>query len=318
LTCTFKAWESIAKDIDDMALNLDQLQSRQARKNRDSASEAVNRTIRETYRWLLAPTEEVEGKGISVMHWESFALNTGAPSFTKEIERILTEHELVIEKWAPVHLDAILRTWFWKEGVRDVEAKDIWQKTCQYLYLPRLKDSNVFQATLAEGSESRDYFGLATGKREDKYLSFSFGHRPMIYLEETLIIEPKVATEYEVAIRAKEEAKGRGVDGAAPTNPTITPQHNGPGGPAAPQTPRSSKKRFFGTTSLDPILAKKQFADVVDEVVQQFTTKVGSEVTITVEVQARSAIGFDEGVQRAVRENCKTLKFSSFDFEVEE
>ena len=59
-------------------------------------------------------------------------------------------------------------------------------------------------------------------------------------------------------------------------------------------------------------------AEVVDEVVEQFTTKVGSQVTITVEVQAQSAAGFDENVQRAVRENCKTLKFSSFDFEVED
>ena len=50
----------------------------------------------------------------------------------------------------------------------------------------------------------------------------------------------------------------------------------------------------------------------------KFTTKVGSEVTITVEVQARSGAGFDEGVQRAVRENCKTLKFTSFDFENED
>lgn len=45
-------------------------------------------------------------------------------------------------------------------------------------------------------SASRDYFGLAMGKRDDKYLSFSFGHRPMIYLEETLIIEPTVERSY--------------------------------------------------------------------------------------------------------------------------
>jgi len=115
LSARSKRGKSIVKDIDEMALNLDQLQSRQARKNRDSAAEAVNRTIRETYRWLLAPTEEVEGNGISAMKWESFALNTGTESFTKEIERVLKEHELVIDTWAPVHLDTVLRTWFWKE-----------------------------------------------------------------------------------------------------------------------------------------------------------------------------------------------------------
>lgn len=319
LVCSFKAWESIVKDIDEMALNLDQLQSRQARKNRDSAAEAVNRTIRETYRWLLAPTEEVEGKGISSMQWESFALNTGTESFTKEIERVLKEHELVIETWAPVHLDTVLRSWFWKDGVRDLAAKDIWQKTCQYLYLPRLKDSNVFQATLADGSGSRDYFGLAMGKRDDNYLSFSFGHRPMIYLEETLIIEPMVAAEYEASVKAAEAANSQVGDGTLPViNPKSPAQPSGSNTPTATQSPGSTKKRFYGITALDPILAKKQFADVVDEVVQQFTTKVGSEVKITVEVQAQLPTGFDESVQRAVRENCKTLKFSSFDFETEE
>ncbi len=96
----------------------------------------------------------------------------------------------VIKTWAPVHLDTLLRTWFWKDEAKEIEAKEIWQKTCQFLYMPRLKNSNVFQATLAEGSETRDYFGLALGKRDDEYLSFTFGKRPLIHLEETWIIEP--------------------------------------------------------------------------------------------------------------------------------
>jgi len=57
---------------------------------------------------------------------------------------------------------------------------------------------------------------------------------------------------------------------------------------------------------------------VVDEVVEQFTTKVGTEVKITVELQAQSDAGFDEALQRAVRENSNALKFTSFDFEAEE
>jgi len=318
LVCSFKAWESIVKDIDLGDLNLDQLQSRQASKNRESAAEAVNRTIRETYRWLLAPTEEAEGKGISAMRWESFPLNTGSDSFTKEIERVLREHELVIETWAPVHLDALLRTWFWKDGVKDIEAKEIWQKTCQYLYMPRLKDSNVFQATLAEGSETRDYFGLALGKRDGKYLSFNFGKRPLIHLEETWIIEPGVAADYEAALRAAEEAS------RPKSQPVETVATNG--SPAAPtqtqanaaQPPKTANRRFYGTVTLDPLLAKKQFADIVDEIVQQFTTRVGDQVQISVELHAQTSKGFDAGLERTVRENCRTLKFKSFDFEAED
>ena len=76
LVCSFKAWDSIVKDIDLGDLNLDQLQSRQASKNRESAAEAVNRTIRETYRWLLAPLKKPRAKGfrdalgeLPVEHW---------------------------------------------------------------------------------------------------------------------------------------------------------------------------------------------------------------------------------------------------------
>ena len=57
------------------------------------------------------------------------------------------------------------------------------------------------------------------------------------------------------------------------------------------------------------------FALLVDEVVQQFTAKLGVDVKISVEIQATSKAGFDDGLQRAVKENCNVLKFSSAEFE---
>jgi hypothetical protein len=250
------------------------------------------------------------------MRWEHFALNTGSPSFTKEIERVMTEHELLIERWSPIHLDKLLRTWFWKEGVRDVEALDVWQKTCQYLYMPRLKDSNVFGNTLSEGSGSRDFYGLAMGKRDDKYQGFSFGVRPLVHLDSNLIVEPHAAAEYDIAQKAAEVASRATVEGVTSAPTAIVPGNNAPTTVPAPKpSGKAVNKRFYATISLDPLLAKKQFAEVVDEVVQQFTTKVGGQVEIIVELQARSAVGFDEAVQRTVRENCSTLKFKNFDFE---
>ena len=75
------------------------------------------------------------------------------------------------------------------------------------------------------------------------------------------------------------------------------------------------KKQFYGSIELDPILAKKQFADLVDEVVLQFTMRTGVKVKIAIEIQAESATGFDDGLQRAVKENCKVLKFKNAEFE---
>ena len=78
---------------------------------------------------------------------------------------------------------------------------------------------------------------------------------------------------------------------------------------------RSAKNRFYASIDLDPIQAKRQFADLVDEVVQQFTVRPGVKVRIVIEIQAESATGFDDGLQRAVKENCDVLKFKNAEFE---
>jgi hypothetical protein len=38
-------------------------------------------------------------------------------------------------------------------------------------------------------------------------------------------------------------------------------------------------------------------------------------VKIAIEIQAESATGFDDGLQRAVKENCNVLKFKNAEFE---
>lgn len=86
-----------------------------------------------------------------------------------------------------------------------------------------------------------------------------------------------------------------------------------PGGTST-TTPTATKKQFYGTISLDPVKAKMDFATIMDEVVQQFTAKLGVDVTISVEIEAKSNAGFDEGLQRAVKENCNVLRFSNAEF----
>ena len=59
------------------------------------------------------------------------------------------------------------------------------------------------------------------------------------------------------------------------------------------------------------------FSTIVDEVIAQFTSKPGAKVTIRVEIEARDPKGFDENLQRAVKENSNTLRFESAEFEKE-
>jgi len=50
---------------------------------------------------------------------------------------------------------------------------------------------------------------------------------------------------------------------------------------------------------------------------QHFTSKYGTKVTVTLEIDAHSPEGFADAVARTVTENCKTLKFGLAEFEGE-
>jgi predicted AAA+ superfamily ATPase len=314
------AWQSIVADIKDMKLNLDQFQAKQASKSLEDAIEALRRMVRETYKWLLAPMQEARpGKGMSQVQWEHFPLNPGSANASQEIERVLKENELLIAEWAPIHLASVLKAWFWKDDIREVSALDVWQKCCQYLYLPRLKDDVTFQTTVGAGADSRDFFGIAQGMGEGRYVGFSFGKKTSVFMDSSLLlIEPVTAAGFAEAQRAAEEARRATV---VTTGTGFTPPHaEDPTKPTFPPVPGATptqppKRQFYGTIELDPIQAKKQFADLVDEVVLQFTAKSGVKVRIAIEIQAEMETGFDDHLQRAVKENCKVLKFKSAEFE---
>lgn len=329
---SYLAWRSIVGDYKDNRIVLDNLMAKQAQASLDQAEETVRRMVRETYKWLLAPVQEARpGKGLSEVRWEHFPLNPGAQNWSQEIERVLKENELLISEWAPIHLAKVLKDWFWKEDVKDVSALSVWQQSCQQLYLPRLKDDTVFQNTMGAGADSREFFGFAQGREDHHYIGFSYSKRTSLIMDSSLLlIEPLTAAAYMEALRAVDEAsRAKAASTGTSASTTATPAGSGETlrvedsaksdyqlETDAPS--RSVKKQFYGNIDLDPILAKKQFADLVDEVVQQFTLRVGMKVKIAVEIQAESPAGFDDGLQRAVKENCNVLKFKNAEFETGE
>jgi predicted AAA+ superfamily ATPase len=317
------AWQSIVSDIKELRLNLDQFQARQASKSLEEANEALRRMIRETYKWLLAPMQEAKpGKGLSDIIWEPFQVNPGAQNLTQEIERVLKDHELLISEWAPIHLANMLKAWFWKDDRKDTNASEVWRATCCYLYLPRLRNDNVLRLTIAAGTASRDFFGFAYAKEGNKYLGFSFDQATTPLLDDALLlIEPMAAATYAEAQQLTEEAStGNKSNDSVPTSSSGTdigikdrpkPDYSADNDKAK----QSVKRHFYGTAELDPFQAKKQFADVVEEIILQFTSRPGVKVKITIEIQAEGDSGFDDSLQRAVKENCNVLRFKNAEFE---
>lgn len=311
---TFLAWQSIVSDINNEKLNLDMYQVKQAKKYKEATEKSLQQMIRETYKWLICPTEEfVKGKPQIV--WEAVAVSPTALNLIQEIESRLKDEEWLIFEWSPIHLMNLLQRWYFKEGVTEISALKVWQDCCAYLYMPRLVRDDVFKNAVNLGLGSQDYFGFAGGKNDDKYLGFVFSESASIILDESsLLIARDAAVTYKESLKPAvielPTVGGNDGDGDGNTPPVIVPVPD----PKLPAT--QAKKHFYGSINLDPVKAKMDFATIVDEVIEQFTAKLGVDVKISVEIQATSnKDGFDEAMQRAVKENCRVLKFGNSEFE---
>jgi predicted AAA+ superfamily ATPase len=302
------AWRSIENDEKELRVNLDTLQKRQVGQYLEQTRDTVLRLVREAFKWLLAPSQTAKPNGsIGEVEWDALSLNPASQGLGKEIDRVCVENELVIHQWAPLHLHNLLKRWFWRDDAKDISAQDVWQKMCQYLYLPRLADSQVMQATITEGATSRECFGIATAKADEGYRGFSFGKSAAIYMDALLLIEPATAADYEEKTRPKTE----------PVNPdTPAPKaDSSKAPPAIPGRMQERPTRYFGTVELDPVKASLQFSKIVSELVELFSATPGTNVRIKVDIEADDERGFSEGTVRSAKENGKVLGLKSSGFE---
>ena len=322
---TFLAWRSINADVQDGKLDLTVSLSKQSKRNADSAEASFKQVLREAYKWIVCPVEEfVNGK--PELRWETVAVSPAAQNVVTEIENKLREEEWLISEWSPIHLRNMLKQWYLKGDTADVAALKVWQDSCHYLYLPRLVNDKVFINAITAALASEDFFAFASGKDGDRYLGFVFGQSGIVMLDSSsLLIDREAAEDYRERIEPPEPDVGAGPAEGGSFQPDASPD----GTPSTPspvagdaQSDESGSKaviknKFYGTIDLDPVRAKMDFSTLVDEVLQQFTAKLGVDVEISVEIQAKSRDGFDDSLQRTIKENCNVLRFSSSEFEGE-
>lgn len=324
---TWMAWRSIVNDI--KTLNLDQHQATQAQDSLANTEKALKQTLRECFKWLLAPhQEERQGRLQTEISWEVFPLNAGAANLTQEVERVLTENELVITRWAPVHLQRLLDKWYWKDDRKEVSTKLFWEDTSKYLYLPRLQSEEALMTAMALGAESTDFFAYAQAIRpgSEKYAGFVFGKRTVTFIsDESVLISHHAAVEYQALLlaisRAKDEAVEKENEGDNLTDGEDSPQLTDEekkqleeNETAGLTSEKNVKNHFYGGIELDAKNALPQFINVFNEVIALLNEK-GRTIQISIDIRADAADGFDDGTQRAIRENCNVLKFNSAEFD---
>ena len=317
-TRRYLAWNSIVQEVD--ALNLDANQRREASQGREQSNDTLAVRLNEAYAWLLIPTQE----GTDPIEWETTRISGSDDTpVAKAVAKVRNDQQL-ITKWSPVLLKMELDNWLWKDEPH-ISLKRVWECLATYLYLSRLRDSDVLLDTLREGIKTQA-FGYANSVDDTgRYNGLQFGNLGgSIYLDdESVLVKSDVAAEQ---LNADAAAKPDSV----PQQPThTTPQVGHPGqsygasggqtagaGTAPPQQ-ATAPKRFYGTVNLNPIRAARDAQDVIEEVVQHLTGLPDADVKITIDIEANVSDGVPEDVVRTVTENCRTLQFTTQAFEEE-
>ena len=320
---TYLAWCAIVSDIEDGILNQDLSHLNQAKRNRDASDKSLSQLVRETWKWLMAPSETFV-KGRPSLIWDVVSISPAAQNLVEAIEAKLREEDWVIYEWAPVHLRKNLEDWYFKDEQTEISALKVWQDCCNYLYLPRIANADVFRDTLSRGASTTDYYGFAAHKEDERYLGFVFGSNGSVTLDENaIVIERGRALAYVDQTKPPGDTPPEGgIDKpSAPTGGGKPERHTEPEPTNSPTNgPRDApagelKTHFYATVTLDPVKAKMEFAALIDEVLEHFTIDPSANVNISVEIQAQKDSGFDARVQRTVKENCNTLRFTSAEFE---
>jgi hypothetical protein len=231
----------------------------------------------------------------------------------------MKNEELLMVTLGPTRLRLELdRVPLWRGD--SVAVRQLAEDFARYLYLPRLKSPAVLAEAIEEGlgllSWEVDSFAYADGREEPdgRFRALRAKHVKIDLGSSGLLVRPDVAA---AQLRAEAPAPeriptgGEDFSGAPATaaEPEAGPEARGTAAPAP------VLRRYHGTVRLDPTRVGRDAGQIAQEVIQHLTTLPGAKVEVLLEIQADLPSGAPDTVVRTVTENCRTLKFESFEFE---
>jgi predicted AAA+ superfamily ATPase len=324
----YLAWKSIEDEQE--ILNLDAFQRNQARARREHAEGTVKARIPETYSWLLVPEPAEDGATGAKVSWREIRLQPLQEALAVRASRKLENDGLLITKYAGTNLRLELdKVPLWRGEA--VSVKQLADDFAQYLYLPRLRDTDVLLAAVRDGVAAltweRETFAYADSydATRHRYLGLKTGQQIMPSLE-GLLVKPEFVTAQIAADRASTTQPvvsnfnyDQGGVSKADQHQLVADGKSTMSGTAqiSSANPQAQPQRFYGSVILDTTRAVRDATAVIEEVAQHLNGLLGARVEITMEIHAELPEGTPEHVVRTVTENCRTLKFSNYGFENE-
>lgn len=309
----YLAWKSIVAEKE--TLNLDPHQLKQAESQCKAAESTVMARIPEAYQWLLIPTQATPQ---SQVEWQASRL-TGHEPLAERASKKIRGDQLYTSFAATLLRMELDRVPLWRQD--HVSVKQLVEDFSRYLYLPRLRNTDILLAAIRDGvtliTWEQDSFAFADSYDEESGRYRGLRSCQGINLPDAdtpgLLVRPGVASK-QFDAKAAAATAGRQ---ATPTDSsgggtTATDEDGGPNDAGL-----SKPKRFHGSVELDATRVGRDASRIADEVLAHLAGLVGAKLRVTLEIEVEIPDGAPENVVRIVTENSRTLRFTAHGFENE-
>ncbi|WP_176449778.1 DUF499 domain-containing protein [Geodermatophilus saharensis] len=319
------AWESVKRRVRE--LNLDQHNISVVESRLTQAVQAVADTIRETYKWIIVPYQDL---GASDIQLEPIIMN-GTGTLVERVTKKAQSTEFVLNSFAPSLLrQQIDRLKLWKNEPH-IQVDTLSGYFTQYLYMPRVRDHEVIRTAVRHMGEvllpEMDGLAYADGFEDGRYRGLTVAEPPSTVSGTGLIVDPAAAqaqiAEEQVAVRA---------DVAFPDGVVVDVDQHGAGsrstgGQARPETPGvgasvggqggvsvAKATRFHATKALDPSRPVRDVSVISDEILTPLST-ASAHVRITIDIESADLDKLSPDQIAALKENLTTLGFADWNVE---
>lgn len=314
----YLAWKSIIEDKE-MAKGLTGAQVEDAQSRMRHSAEGLAQRVRSTWSHVIYPGPSGDGgngsgpaAGFELEHASVVNRAPGKP-IAQVVYDKLKANSVIVDELGPDTLMAELSK-VWDDSKPHIEVATLLDWFASYVYLPSLRDDATLTLAiekLIEKIEAPIAFALSYNQETGAYEGVSLW---------TANLGSNVANGLLVwrSVLPERETGGETTGAGAATGPgggTATGTDEQPDTGAAAV---GKLRRFFGSIPLDPDKAGLQVAKIAEEILFELSRADGATVTLTLEIEASSPVGYPEDIVDVVRSNVRDLKLDTADVGFEE
>lgn len=301
----YLAWKSI--DVEKESMDLSTFQLKQVETKLKDAESSVRARIPETYTWLLVPEQQEKTGPIT---WREVPAKGSDALAVRSAKKLINDGLLIATHWAGALLRLELdRIPLWRGD--HVSVKQLADDFATYVYLPRLKNSDLLFGAIADGVAAilweKDTFAYAPVYNEEarRYAGLVVGSRPAMVDSAGFVVRAEVARAQN---RADAPAAPSAGAGKSPAESSGEATPSGAEVLAPPPSPPALPNHFYADVDVDALRFGRDAGQIAEAIITHLNGLVGAKVTVSVQIEARVPDGIPESIQRTVSENCRTLK----------